>query len=594
MSSPLEYYDQQKKHFCSLLDDLNKNYNRISAFRLCSAIVAIILIIGAFKSGEGWLWWLFGGIVILFLVLVRIHTRLVNELQLAKINISLLENELLALEGNYSAFPDGAVHINIEHPYSYDLDIYGKGSIFQMLCRTITQGGTTLLTSRLSVLSLNREEIIERQNIIKELSQMPEFLQQFRVAGSIEKEDSGDQNRLTQWLQGSDMFINNTIVRIAIFLMPVLSIASIIWSIYIESITIGLTAVIFINWTLLGNFQKKVKLASQQIGNTASLVYKYEDLLAQIAAHNFDNDWLSKTSLDARKSLKSITQFKNLIKLFDTRGNGLVWPVMNTFFLFDFYCLFRLEQWRQKNRSLLLAAIDTAIIMDVYVSCAVEAFNHPNNIYPEITSELTGIQAVDLSHPLLSKSAIGNDFTLGQQEQFYLLTGANMTGKSTFMRTIGVSIVLCNIGMPLPAKKLSLPLLQLYTSMRITDSVQEDISYFRAELNRIKMIIDNVKDTKQYCMVLLDEPLRGTNSTDKQQGTRSILETFLAYDVKGIVATHDTGLCDLETNYPGKVRNYHFESAISSQGLVFDYKLKQGCSTSNNATLLMRQMGIIS
>ncbi|HXS35760.1 MAG TPA: hypothetical protein VN721_03615 [Flavipsychrobacter sp.] len=594
MSFPLEYYDQQKKHFNSLLDSLNKNYNRISAFRLCSAIVAIIVIICAFKSGESWLWWLLGGMVVLFLVLVRIHTRLTNELQLARVNISILDNELQALEGNYTAFPDGAKYIDIAHPYSYDLDIYGKGSIYQMLCRTVTQSGMALLANILSKPILDKGIIAERQTIIKELSQMPDFLQQFRVAGSIAKEDSGDQNRLTQWLQGNAMFINNTIVRFAIFLMPVLSVASIIWSIYTESITIGLTAVVLINWTLLGNFQKNIKLAVQQIGNTASLIDKYEDLLAQIAAHNFEKDWLSKISLDARKSLKSITQFKKLVKLFDSRGNGLVWPVMNTFFLFDFYCLFRLELWRQKNRSLLLAAIDTVIVMDVYISCAVEAFNHPDNIYPEITPELRGIQAVDLRHPLLSKNAVGNDFSLGQQEQFYLLTGANMTGKSTFMRTIGVSIVLCNIGIPLSAKKLSLPLLQLYTAMRITDSVQEDISYFRAELNRIKMIIDNVKDTKQNCLVLLDEPLRGTNSTDKQQGTRSILETLLACDGRGIVATHDTGLCDLETNYPGKVRNYHFESAINSQGLVFDYKLKPGCSTSNNATLLMRQMGIIN
>jgi len=234
------------------------------------------------------------------------------------------------------------------------------------------------------------------------------------------------------------------------------------------------------------------------------------------------------------------------------------------------------------------------IAVDVYVSCAVYAFNHPENIYPDINTSDLVIRAKDLKHPLLlPATAVGNDVSLGNAEQFYLLTGANMTGKSTFIRTIGVSNVLSHIGLPLPAKELSVPLLDLYTSMRITDSVQDDISYFRAELNRIKTIMDRVKASATPYMVLLDEPLRGTNSTDKQQGTRAIVENLLSYHAIGIVATHDTGLCDMETDYSGRVSNYHFESQVGETALTFDFKLKPGASTSNNATILMRQMGIV-
>jgi DNA mismatch repair ATPase MutS len=317
-------------------------------------------------------------------------------------------------------------------------------------------------------------------------------------------------------------------------------------------------------------------------------------LLAQVAGQEFKLEWLKKTGEDAKKMSVAILQFKKLVHLFEARSNGLTGPIMNTLFLFDFYCLLRLESWRKNHRQSLIEAMDMMIETDVLISSAVYAFNHPDYIYPTITDSGCVITASGLRHPLLSqKAAVGNDAILGEKEQFYLLTGANMTGKSTFIRTIGVSIVIGNAGLPFPAKALSLPLLDLYTSMRITDSVQEDISYFRAELNRVKMIMDKVKTAARPCLVLLDEPLRGTNSTDKQQGTRSIVETLLSYHAIGIVATHDTGLCDMELLHKGQVSNYHFESQVETGGLSFDFKLKPGGSTSNNATALMRQMGII-
>ena len=313
-----------------------------------------------------------------------------------------------------------------------------------------------------------------------------------------------------------------------------------------------------------------------------------------MAGASFTAPWLQSVSQSAKESVAEILKFKKLVHLFDSRSNGMVGPVMNTFFLFDFYCLLQLEGWRKKHSPLLLQAIDEMIATDVDVSGAVYAFNHPQNIYPQINDTGSEILASDLKHPLLSPAtAVGNDTSIGKDEQFYLLTGANMTGKSTFIRTIGVSNVMANLGLPLPAKALSLPLLNLYTSMRITDSVQDDISYFRAELNRIKSIMDTVKASQQPYLVLLDEPLRGTNSTDKQEGTRAIAENLLSYNAIGIIATHDTGLCDMETNFPRKVRNYHFESRVETAGLAFDFKLRPGASTSNNATILMRQMGIV-
>jgi len=595
MLSPSEYYNNQKRHFTGLLDKATKTANAISTLRLWTAIGFVITAIWAFRSGGGTHWW--GAILFLaaFLVLVRIHQRLSEQCELYKLHLSILNNELKALDGDFSSFADGAQFVDIAHPYSYDLDIFGKGSIYQMLCRTVTIDGARMLADRLSSIARSREIITGRQEVIAELGALPGLQQNFRVAGSLEPEEPKSRERLEEWLRGDERFINNKLIIAITILMPLVSLACITYSIIIGDANPLLGLIIIVNWTLLGVLQKRIKPTISQIGNAEPFIDKTEQLLKEVASNEFKAAWLQRSATDAKSSLAHIARFKSHIKLFESRDNVFLGPALNSLFLFDLYCLLRLEAWRRKHKTVLLDAMDSITSLDVYISCAVYAFNNPANIYPQVTTAGTEIKAKDLRHPLLaSATAIGNDVSLGRQEQFYLLTGANMTGKSTFIRTVGVSNVLCSIGVPLPAAEVSMPILDMYTSMRITDSVQDDISYFRAELNRIKGIMDTVRASPHPFLILLDEPLRGTNSTDKQQGTRSIVETLLTFHAVGIVATHDTGLCDMESNYPGKVSNYYFESKVEQNALSFDFKLRKGGSTSNNATILMRQMGIIN
>jgi hypothetical protein len=594
MSSPAEYYSQQKERYSQLLNKVNKQIARVGSARLWTGVGIIGSAIWAYRSGGGSYWWVPVVAAVLFFLLVRMHLSLSDRKKLWELHLAIIANEVEALKGNNSAFANGLAYVDTSHPYSYDLDLFGKGSIYQMLCRVVTIGGAELLVSSLLKLTLVKNEINERQEIIRELSEAPEFLQEFRVAGSAGSEGAKDRSMLAQWLEAGDLFINSLVARIAIVVMPALSLACIVWSFVIGDFFSYTMLVIITNWILLGIFQNKIKTSAQQISSSAQLIDKYESLLAQVAQMSFKGKWLNETGSNARASADSIRQFKKLVHLFDSRNNGMTAPLMNSLFLFDFYCLLRLESWRKKNKLLLLKAIDEMIVMDVYVSCSVYAFNNPGHSYPQIDENGHEIKGKDLRHPLLAAgAAVGNDVSIGVNERLYLLTGANMTGKSTFIRTIGVSNVLANIGVPLPAAALTLPLLDVYTSMRITDSVQDDVSYFRAELNRIKAIMDRVRDTDSHYLVLLDEPLRGTNSTDKQQGTRSIIETLLGSHVIGIVATHDTSLCDMAASFPGEVSNYHFESQVGTGGLTFDFLLKPGGSTSNNATVLMRQMGII-
>ena len=563
--------------------------------RLWVAISAIAAAIAAFRSAGGWYWWLVAGLAAGFLALVRFHQSLSEKRRLLQIRLTLIENELKALQGDISAFNDGGSYTDLAHPYTYDLDIFGKGSIYQMLCRTVTLNGASALAASLSSLLLVKEKILERQEIIKELAATPDLLQNFRVAGLSEAEGPGDQARLLQWMEGEEHFINNKVILTLAVLMPAMSVALILYSILIADWYAGLNFLILANWIILGIFQKQIKPAIQQIGNSEQFLSKLQTILSEFTQQQFTGKWLSDTQATAQNSLANIAGFNKLVKLFDSRDNVFIGPVMNSFFLFDIYCLIRLETWRRKYKSTLLTAVDAVTAADVYVSCATYAFNNQDNIYASITESVNEIHALDIRHPLLpATAAVGNSLSLGNAEQFFLLTGANMTGKSTFIRTIGVSNVLTNMGLPVPAGQLTMPLLDLFTSMRITDSVQEDISYFRAELNRIKMIMDRVRNSKHPYLILLDEPLRGTNSADKQQGTRSIVQTLLTFHAIGIVATHDTGLCDMADNYPGKVSNYYFESKVDNNELTFDFKIRPGASVSNNATILMKQMGIIN
>ncbi len=593
MASPLEYYNERKQFFQEQLILLDKQAGRVGNGRLLLVVVTIAAVLYLNSSGVPWAWWYLVAPLVGFFFLVNLSLRLTDKIERCKLNINIIDNEVKALGGDFAAFAPGTSYIDTLHPFSYDLDLFGRHSIYQMLCRTVTFGGALSLSEQLSQLTFSADLILQRQAINKELAAMPDFLQSFRVVGMRAKEEDRDQAKLIAWLQSPNVFTTDNFAKMAGVAMPSLTLLSIGYSFFSGGIFIGIYLIIAVNLGILRKYASEIKIAAQQIGNSATLLQKYERLLAEMATNDFKNEALQAMANNARESLAQISAFKKLVKQFDTRSNGMVGPFMNWVFLYDIVNLLRLEAWKFTHHQLLERAIAQIVEMDVYVSYAVYTFNHPTNTYPVIDNR-SRISATEAIHPLLATDhAIGNDFSLGIAEQFYLLTGANMTGKSTFIRTVGVCIVCGNIGLPLPVKHISLPLVDLYTSMRVTDSVQDDISYFKAELNRIKSIMTSVKNEGRPFLVLLDEPLRGTNSTDKQEGTRSIVENLLQYHAIGIVATHDTVLCDMEQQFPGKVSNFHFESRVEETGLSFDFKLKPGGSTSNNATILMRQMGIL-
>lgn len=505
----------------------------------------------------------------------------------------LLHDELNALAGDMSAFGGGDVYVNVNHPYSYDLDIFGIRSIYQLLNRTVTTNGADSLATTLQhPYAFN--ELTALQELNKELASKPEFLHRFRITGLLNVQEENAQARLRQWLAMEDLFHGKKLFAILQLVVPVLSVLFFILSFMQGTLHTGLIAMLAINWGVNMRYAKKVKLAHYLVSESLKTVAQTEQLLHEAIKEDFTAGTLVSLKEEMVNTVQSITALKKLAHLFDNRQNGMVGPLLNSFFLFDVHCMLSLEKWRSQYKDNIDNAMSQVGRLDMYNSVANYTFNHPENVYPTLDATSTVIKGVDLKHPLIKKdTAIGNSFSIGEQEQLYMLTGANMTGKSTFIRTVGTNLLMAYIGVPVQAVSLSVPAIKIYTSIRVTDSVQDDVSYFKAELLRMQLLMNEVGNSTTPYLVLLDEPLRGTNSADKQAGTKAIVEKLLRFNAIGIIATHDTGLCAMADEHAGKISNYHFESEVTDGALQFDYTLKHGGSTSNNATTLMHMMGIV-
>jgi len=587
--NPKEYYNQELTKYQLVFDGLIKKTRNLSNIRLLIGIGILAAAYFAFAEA------IEGGILALviliglFLAVVRRHQALTAEQNKAQNYLEVLSGELDALEGRYSTFKDGSEYIDVKHQYTFDLDFFGERSLYQMVCRAATKAGESRLATLLAEPYATAESIRNKQDTVRELATKLDFLVGFRVAGvDVEEERNGAQ-KVADWLTMPDFFINNMFLRILVVAVPVVTLALAGAAIFLGMDLSGLAVIVVFNMIVLRWRVAGIREAAHYVAKSAAVISKFEALLREVSNEEFSTGWQERS----RAALEEVNKLKKLAHLFESRYNGMVGPLMNAFFLFDIQCAIRLERWRRQGRATLSSALTELTEIDCYVSLATYAFNHPTYTYPTINEEEQVYVGEDVAHPLLQGSATGNDFSLGELERFYLLTGANMTGKSTFIRTVGVNLIFGYLGLPLRAKSVNLPMVRLYTAIRISDSVQDDVSYFKAELNRIKAIMQEVKENDAAYLILLDEPLRGTNTTDKQNGTRSIIQKLMDIGAMGIVATHDTVLCTLEGEHKGKVSNRHFESQIHGNELVFDYKLKTGCSTSNNATILMHQLGIV-
>lgn len=589
MQQPTSFYNSQLKEHKEKLSLLKKRLNFSSSIRLLLFIGIAAAIYFTFNTPKLAVSIAVLGIL-LFLFLVTRHAKLKLQRDLAQALIVINEKELQALDGIYQDFPDGNQFYNPEHFYSQDIDLFGRGSFYQYANRTALESGAQVFANTL--LANNIDNIPKKQNAIKELGNLPKWRQRFSAIASLVKTKIPADD-VVMWLNNYKPFTPKHIKTIARIFG---AISILVCALYGFSFISGywVFAVFGIGLLISSRFMGRVSALHNNASDVQTTFQQYAQLLFEIEEQEFMSDTLSrkrKTIISStRSSSATLRKFSRYLDSLDQRNNVLVAILINGFFLRDLIIASNIEQWIKNHGNEAGAWFKTISFFDGYNSLGNYAFNHPTHVYPEIIDTKTTIHATGAVHPLLKvTTAVRNDIHINRNE-FFIITGANMAGKSTFLRTVALQIVMANAGLPVCAAATSYTPIKLITSMRTTDSLTDDESYFFSELKRLKFIVDAIKKDEYF--IILDEILKGTNSTDKATGSRKFVDKLVQGGATGIIATHDLSLCEAATALE-EVENYYFDAQIVDDELYFDYTFKKGICQNMNASFLLKKMEIV-
>ena len=589
MKKPFDFYRQEKIVFekdAALLK--SKSFN-LSILRFTVFLTTCFLIYIMFGSYPAVFIIAFLGILFFsFLVVQHVNLQRKRALVNAKIDINKIEIEVL--NGAFHDLNTGNEFVNSSHYYSNDIDLFGVGSFFQYTNRTVTNEGKTFLSK---VLTENKTQgIVAKQNTIKELSKKVRWRQHFSALASlVTTKDTADF--IVGWIQNYKPVLPKFIKIIQL----VFSTFSLVLIVLVSLGIFPFSSVLicfFIGLFISGSLLKKTSSLYSQTDKVRETFRQYHVLLNEIEGEEFSSKILQEKQTfiksETKKASTIFKEFSKILDRFDQRNNILIAFLGNGLFLSEIYNAYKAEKWISNYKHTVDKWFEVVAFFDAQNSLANFHFNHTKFIFPEITAEKGIIKSTNLGHPLLNiDKRIDNDFTINK-EQFFIVTGANMAGTSTFLRTISLSILMANCGLPVCAESFKYSPIKLITSMRTTDSLTKDESYFYSELKRLKFIVDEIENNDYF--IILDEILKGTNSKDKAIGSKKFIEKLIKYKSTGIVATHDVSLCDLENEF-SNIKNYYFDAEISNNELHFDYTLKNGICKNMNASFLLKKMEIV-
>ena len=588
MQLPREFYENEAKKYKTALLKVNRNLLWLSIGRVVVFLITSFLIYATYNSSQTpYFIALFG--IIFFLVLVSKYTDLKYKKRKLEALIKINETELKTLSGDFSMFDPGITFLDDTHAYANDIDIFGNRSFFQYINRTVTKEGKKALADILK--ANDPTNIDKKQEAIKELQSNPKWQQEFRATASLIKAETS-VNKLLLWLDNYTFFtpkyaktivigfsIASILVGLTVFLGPLKEMFLFLW--------------IFVGFGVLSPYVKRVGQLSQEASKVQDIFQQYYRLLMQIEETTFSSEILKEKQLsvhlNAEKVSAIIKAFSKALDALDTRNNIFFFVPANGFFLWDLWQAHRIEKWIIQYRDKIGEWFEVIAFFDAQISLANFAFNHPDYSFPKLNEE-TDTKLEQLGHPLVNEhKLVRNDIQIKKGE-FFVITGANMAGKSTFLRTVALHHVMANTGLPVCATSSSYAPVKLITSMRTSDSLSDEESYFFSELKRLKFIIEQIREEEYF--IVLDEILKGTNSKDKAEGSRKFLEKLNRSKSTGIIATHDLSLCKVAEQFP-EIHNYYFDAYIENNELSFDYKFKKGVCQNMNASFLLEKMGIV-
>jgi hypothetical protein len=590
------YYQQKIDTYNQSLSILKKKRSNIAWIRLG---VVLITIVTVFLIRQDSSWLITASIIAgIALFLTAVSTDLKNKDQIdntARL-IAINEEEIEIIKGNYLTREDGKQFEPSTHPYANDLDIFGTASLYQYINRCNSEQGTRLLAANL-LAPQTKENILSQQEAVKELRTKTDWHQQFRSTGIINPITLATEQKINTWLKESISPFTASYWQWLVHIYTVITIASGV----LYALDVLPYRFFYLLVVLFAIFAFSL---SRKVNTTWLLLSK---VVAPVNTLYQQLHWLEKESFNSipiitiKNSIKSkqgahasgeILLLKKILDKFDFRMNVFVFFFVNIFLLWDVRQMLALNKWKKNNASNVNNWFRAIAQMEVSVSIATLAFNKPNWCVPEIVEDHFTFEGVAIGHPLIAEEKrVDNDYKMQGIGQVSLITGSNMGGKSTFLRSVGVNIVLALAGAPVCAASFIISPVKLMSSMRIADNLAESTSTFYAELKKLQTIIEAV-NRKEKLFILLDEILRGTNSLDKHTGSEALIKQLIKQKAVAILATHDVELTKLESDFPQAITNYHFDVQVANDELYFDYKLKEGICTSMNASILMRKIGI--
>jgi len=527
----------------------------------------------------------------IFFLLVSRYTDLKNRVRYFKKMIAINELELEVFNGDLSNLKTGDQYIFEEHHFNQDIDLFGSGSLFQIINRTETPKGEEQLAAWLN--SNDIKSIKAKQEATEEIKEKVDWRQNYSATASLIESDIDSQDIL-KWVKNYKSYVPKVYRWFPIVFSAVSIVTITLYSLDIIS-WIAVLGLFFVGLGITGRYLKKTTDLFNITSKINDTLAQYSKLLKAIETEDFKSEvllkWQEGIKTENIKASDLMQVLAREIDLLANRNNMIFGPIANGLMLWDLRYAYRIEKWLSEFDGAMEDWFTTIEHFDAINSLGNYRFNHPNYIYPELkTDDKLQLNAEDIGHPLLNADAIVTNSIEVNNEDFFIITGANMAGKSTFLRTVAVNIVMANCGLPVCASSFVYQPIKLISSMRTSDSLMNDESYFFSELKRLKFIVDAIKTDTYF--IILDEILKGTNSKDKAEGSQKFVEKLVASNSTGLIATHDLSLCSLANSLP-QIRNYYFDAEIVDDELFFDYTFKKGICQNMNASFLLKKMEIV-
>lgn len=589
---PVSFYGEEIDKYSRQLQVLQRKILLIAFLRMALFVLMGICIYASIK-GSNYLYAICAiALAIAFIVVVKWNFRLNDHKLLLKKLIFVNTNELNVIENRRNWFKDGH-EFHSDEGFTNDIDVFGDRSLFHLLNRTTTSHGSNKLADVLRFPSVIKPDIEEMQHAVRQLSIQPQARQLLTAYGLLNEEKEGNLHQIGEWLLTPNLMHNTGWVKPMKWVIPFFNIAALLY--YLSSDNyLPLLMTIAISWICISRFIKYISVQQMVLGKKQAILDQYASILKIFSDIDTAQSGLLKSlRQDAEKAHGSIKNLSKLSAMLDQRLNLVVNIFLNSLLVYDLQVMYSLESWKLENKSFFARWIECVGTIESLNSLSTYASNNPEFCYPLL--EVTGlrISATSLAHPLIPGSErVPNDIHLAEPNKLVVVTGSNMSGKTTFLRTIGINLLLAQCGAPVCANSFTFTPMHLLTAIRISDSLQAHTSYFMAELKRLQHIITFLR-TGQPALVLVDEILRGTNSDDKSHGSEEFIKKIISFNCLTLFATHDLSLSGIEDEFPGVVSNKCFESTIVNDELSFDYQLRPGIAKNKNASFLMKKMEII-